>query len=131
VWKEIRRHLLNPELLLKAQSLFRNGGSVDESFLSAQLNHASKRLSQLQGERHRLLDAFQGGFVDKEEFEQRAAQILNRIRELEADIRGLEDENKHLSEGNNSSPGFETSRMPSPGGSTICPFKISKLWSER
>ena len=99
VWKQIRRHLLNPELLLKAQSILRNGGSVDESFLSAQLNNARKRLSQLHVERHRLLDAFQGGFLDKEEFEQRASKIMNRIHELEADIRGLEDENKHVSEG--------------------------------
>ena len=95
----MRRHLLNPELLLKAQTILRNGGSVDESFLSAQLNNARKRLAQLQVERHRLLDAFQGGFLDKKEFEQRASQIINRIHELEADIRGLEDENKHVSEG--------------------------------
>jgi site-specific DNA recombinase len=99
VWKEIRRHLLNPELLLKAQTILRNGGSVDESFLSAQLNNARKRLSQLHVERHRLLDAFQGGFLDKEEFEHRASQVMNRIHDLEADIRGLEDENKHVSEG--------------------------------
>jgi site-specific DNA recombinase len=99
VWKEIRRHLLDPELLLKAQTILRNGGSVDESFLSAQLNNARKRLSQLHVERHRLLDAFQGGFLDKEEFEQRASQIMNRIHELEADLRVLEDENKHVSEG--------------------------------
>ena len=55
MWKEIR-HLLNPELLLKAQTILRNGGSVDESFLSAQLNNVRKRLSQLHVERHRLLD---------------------------------------------------------------------------
>jgi site-specific DNA recombinase len=99
VWKEIRRHLLSPELLLKAQTILRKGSSIDESFLSAQLNNAKKRLSQLQVERHRLLDAYQGAFLDKEEFEQRASQIMNRIHEHEADIRGLEKENKHVSEG--------------------------------
>ena len=100
VWTEISRHLLNPELLLKAQAILRKGSSIDESFLSAQLNNARKRLSQLHAERHRLLDAFQGAFLDKEEFEQRASQIMNRIHELEADIRGLEDENNNVAEGN-------------------------------
>ena len=99
VWTETRRHLLNPELLLKAQAILRKGGSVDESFLSAQLDNARKRLSQLHAERHRLLDAFQGAFLDKEEFEQRATQIMNRTQELEADIRALEEENNNVSEG--------------------------------
>ena len=99
MWREIKRHLLDPELLLKAQTIFRKGDSVDESFLSAQLNNASKRLFQLHEERRRLLDAFQGGFLNKEEFEQRASQVMNRIQELQADIRGLKDENKHVSEG--------------------------------
>ena len=100
VWTEIRRHLLNPELLIKAQTILRKGGSVDESFLSAQLNNARKRLTQLHAERHRLLDAFQGAFLDREEFEQRASQIIKRIHELEADIRGLEQENNNVAEGN-------------------------------
>ena len=55
---------------------------------------------RLHAERHRLLDAFQGAFLDKEEFEQRASQIMNRIHELEADIRGLEEENNNVAEGN-------------------------------
>ena len=42
---------------------------------------------------------FQGAFLDKEEFEQQASQIMNRIQELEADIRGLEEENNNVAEG--------------------------------
>ena len=130
VWTEISRHLLNPELLLKAQAILRKGSSIDESFLSAQLNNARKRLSQLHAERHRLLDAFQGAFLDKEEFEQRASQIMNRIHELEAVSVVSKTRTTTLPKAINSSRGFATSRTPSPGSSMICRSTKSKLWLE-
>ena len=98
VWTEIRRHLLNPKLLLKAQGVLNNTPDFDESFLSTQLQNAKKRLTQVQEERHRLIDLYQGGFVTKEEFDQRACKVSKRIDSLQADVAALEQEHQNVSE---------------------------------
>ena len=65
VWREIRRHLLEPELLMRAQMSLSHSESLDHSFLSTQFAHARKRLAQVKAERRRLLDVYQGGFIEK------------------------------------------------------------------
>ena len=99
VWQEIRRCLLNPELLLKAKSIINDTQSLDQSFLSGQFENVKKRLSQVQAERRRLIDAFQGGFVSKEDFEDRAHTVSTRINTLQDDLKTLEQEQKAVSEG--------------------------------
>jgi hypothetical protein len=99
VWQEVRRHLLDPELLLKAQTTLMSTESLDESFLITQLNNTRKRLSQTQGERRRLLDAFQGGFITKEEFEERTRNVSSRIENLQADLKAVAAETKNVSAG--------------------------------
>jgi len=100
VWKEIRRHLLNPELLMKVQTQIRRGDSLDHSVLSAQLEHTRKRLRQVQAERQRLIDALQAGFITNEEFAERASALSGRITELQDDVKGLETQWKECEEGN-------------------------------
>ena len=99
VWQEVCRHLLDPELLLKAQTTLTSTDSLDESFLIAQLNNTQRRLAQTQGERRRLLDAFQGGFITKEEFEERTQKVALRIENLQADLKTVEEESKNVSAG--------------------------------
>lgn len=89
---------LNPKLLLKAQGVLNNTPDFDESFLSTQLQNAKKRLTQVQEERHRLIDLYQGGFVTKEEFDQRACKVSKRIDSLQADVAALEQEHQNVSE---------------------------------
>ena len=97
VWHEVRRHLLQPELLLKAQRAFDDSQSLDESGLAIQLNNARKRITQVQGERRRLIDAFQGGFIEKNEFEERSRNVSRRISSLQDDIKALEEEQENAS----------------------------------
>ncbi|MGH8607424.1 MAG: recombinase family protein, partial [Gammaproteobacteria bacterium] len=97
VWQEIRRHLLEPELLLRAQASLARTESLDLSFLSTQLDHTRKRLTQVKAERRRLLDVNQGGFIEKDEFESRTSQVAGRIAQLQADLESLEQESKYTS----------------------------------
>ncbi|MEE8296998.1 MAG: recombinase family protein, partial [Hyphomicrobium sp.] len=99
VWKEICRHLLHPDLLVEAQSVLGQSQSLDQSFLSTQLTHVRKRLTQVKAERRRLLDAFQGGFIEKQEFERRASQVGARLSQLQADLVSLEHESQHADAG--------------------------------
>jgi hypothetical protein len=92
VWNEIRRHLLEPKLLIEAQTKLSMVDSLDDSVLSTQLHNTNKRLSQVQTERRRLIDAFQGGFIAKEEFEERCRIVARRISELQTDLKGLESQ---------------------------------------
>jgi site-specific DNA recombinase len=95
VWQELRRHLLEPELLLKAQSALTGSASLDPSLLATQIDHTRKRLTQVHAERRRLLDVYQSGFVDKDEFESRVSQVNRRLAELQADLESLEHESKY------------------------------------
>ncbi len=92
VWQEVRRHLLKPELLAKAQTALSERESLDQTLLSTQLTSTRKRLTQVNAERRRLLDMYQGGFIEKDEFETRASQVTRRITELQADLESLEQE---------------------------------------
>ncbi len=97
VWQEIRRHLLAPELLVKAQTSLTQSESLDQSFLSLQRDNTRKRLTRVKAERRRLLDVYQSGFIEKDEFESRAAQVAARVTQLQADLESLERESKHVS----------------------------------
>jgi site-specific DNA recombinase len=96
VWQQVRRHLLKPELLVKAQTALSESASLDQSLLATQTDHIRKRLTQVNAERRRLVDVYQGGFIDKGEFESRATQLNRRVGELQADLESLEQENQHV-----------------------------------
>lgn len=96
VWQEIRRHLLAPDLLLKAQTALTESASLDASWLTTHIDHTRKRLTQVNTERRRLLDVYQGGFIDKDEFESRVSQVNRRRAELQADLESLEQENQYV-----------------------------------
>ena len=63
VWQAVRRHLLKPQLLAKAQTALSERESLDQTLLSTQLTRTRKRLTQVNAERRRLLDMYQGGFI--------------------------------------------------------------------
>ncbi|MBU0641215.1 MAG: recombinase family protein [Planctomycetes bacterium] len=98
VWEEVRKHLLHPEFLLRAQTLRLESTSPDASFLSTQVDHAKQRLARVRAERRRLLDAYQAGFVDKKDFEERAGIVARRVDTLEKELDALEEEHRHATE---------------------------------
>jgi len=99
VWQEIRRHLLNPELLLKAQAVVKDTQYLDQSFLGTQIQNAKKRLEKLEAQRRRLVDVFQEGFIFREEFEARMGSLSKRIEEMKSDLAALEMEYRNASDG--------------------------------
>ena len=98
VWEEVRKHLLHPEFLLHAQTQMLESTAPDASFLSTQIENAKKRLARVRAERRRLLDAYQAGFIDKKEFEERAGTVARRIDTLEKELDALEEEHRHATE---------------------------------
>ena len=92
VWDEIRRHLLHPDLLLRAHKELKGNGPLDQSFLAEQVRSAQRRLRQVEAERRRLVDAYQSGLITAAEFEDRAPKLAERIRGLEADRKRLQEE---------------------------------------
>ena len=94
VWSEIRKHLVNPELLLKAYEQRGADGGVDSEFLDGQVRAAQQRLKQAQGGRGRLLDAFQGGHLEKKEFEVRMNEVRARVGALDLDLKAPEEEHR-------------------------------------
>jgi vacuolar-type H+-ATPase subunit I/STV1 len=84
---------------MKAQTKTNQAQTLDESFLTKQLVNAKERLARVQAERRRLIDAFQGGFIMKEEFEQRAGTVVSRISQLQDDLQVLKAEQNTASDG--------------------------------
>ena len=96
VWREIHRHLLDPRLLLRAHRILKDGEPLEEDLLGRQIEAARRRLSQVRSERERLRDAYQGGFIEKEAFEERARKIAQRMDDLAADLDALEKQQSTL-----------------------------------
>ncbi len=99
IWCEVRKHLLHPELLLKAQSALTDTESLDRSILSTQLKNAGRRLQKLEAQRRRLIDGFQEGLVPKEEFQERTRSLEARIKNIQDDLTTLETEYKTALQG--------------------------------
>jgi len=99
VWQEIRRHLLDPQLLFKAHAMVKDTQYLDQSFLGNQIQNVKKRLEKIEAQRRRLVDVYQEGFIFKEEFEQRMANLSKRIEEMKSDLTTLEEEYKNATDG--------------------------------
>ena len=94
VWDSIRKHLLDPESLVRAHGELKGARPTEAAFVADQLQAAERRLRQGQAERSRLLDAYQNGFVPKVEFDERARKLAERLIGLEADVKSLKDERR-------------------------------------
>jgi len=99
VWQEIRRHLLDPELLLKAHAMVKDTQYLDQSFLGTQVQNAKKRLEKIEAQRRRLIDVYQEGFIFREEFEERMASLSKRIEEMKFDLTTLKEEYRNATDG--------------------------------
>jgi len=97
VFGEVRRHLLDPRLLVQAHRDLAATDLGESDGLAAQIESSRRRLARTKTERTRLLDAWQAGFLAKDEFTARAAKVDQRIAELVTDLETVEKE--HASRG--------------------------------
>lgn len=84
VWNEVTRHLLHPDLIVKA-------------CVTAQpeTDHAApRRLADLRAQHQRLLDAYQAGAITLDDLQARRRPLEDRINELEHAAR-LADQHAH------------------------------------
>ena len=99
VWNEVRKHLLQPNLLLRAHMKAPEPPMLDSSLLSSQIENAQRRLRCIGEERRRLLDAYQYGFLEKKEFEDRASTVARRTEMIRKEIQALQEGQRDASEG--------------------------------
>ncbi len=92
VWYEVKNHLLNPKLLLKAQTGLTDLRLLDKSVIGTQILNAKKRLALVQTEKRRLIDAYQSGLIEKPDFSERIEKVSLRISSLENDLSVLEED---------------------------------------
>ena len=97
VWKQIKNHLLNPELLLKAHGTFSVNHDYDQSFLQAQINNTQRRLGRFEDQRNRLVDMYQDGIIEKMELTSRNSVLSKRIDSEKADLINLQNEHVNIS----------------------------------
>jgi site-specific DNA recombinase len=92
VWKEIKNHLLNPKLLLKAHGTIGNVQSHDQSFLEKQLENVKRRIYRYETQKKRLVDIYQDGIINKADFNTRVFRITNNIDSDKKDLHKLNAE---------------------------------------
>jgi len=98
VWQELTRHLLNPELLIKAQTGLTGNRLLDQSCIGIQILNAKKRLGRVQTEKRRLIDAYQSGLIEKSDFATRVEKVMLRLTGLENDLKALEKDGQKTME---------------------------------
>ncbi len=99
VWNEIKKHLLNPELLLKAQGTFNATNDYDQSFLETQINNTKKRLRRFESQKGRLVDMYQENIIEKDDFTTRISNLSKRIESDKVDLANLLKEHTNATKG--------------------------------
>ena len=99
VWEEIKNHLVNPELLLRAHQSIRDGQEHDDSFLKTQFENAKRRLKRLENQKKRLIDIYQEGVIEKSDFTARIGDLSTRIHSEKTDMDNLNKEFQSASRG--------------------------------
>jgi site-specific DNA recombinase len=84
VWEQIRRALLQPEVLVKGQAVLTGRAAVaDDEVLNAQLERLDRRLQQTEGERRRVADLYQMQAISLADFQTRHHEVVGRHQQLE------------------------------------------------
>ncbi len=93
VWNEVRRHLVDPALLLEgfAQLQGRPWPPTDVP-VAQELQALGRRLAELDREEHRLLDAYQAGLIALDQLERRRRHLDDRRAQLERHRTALHSE---------------------------------------
>ena len=97
VWEQLRRALLQPDVLLKGQAVLgMRTGQPDDELLSAQLKRLDRRLQQTDAERRRVVDLYQMQAIELPEFQTRHREVIDRHRQLEQEREALVRQRQEL-----------------------------------
>ena len=101
VFDHIRTAITRPDLLLAGeQAVTLRTPIPDDELLAAELARLDRKLDAADAERRRLLDLYQGGFIELPELQRRAAEIAARRKELQHKRTSLADERAALARDN-------------------------------
>jgi len=84
VWEQIRRALLQPEVLVKGQAVLTGrAAAADDEVLNSQLERLDRRLQQTEGEQRRVADLYQMQAINLADFQTRHHEVVGRHQQLE------------------------------------------------
>jgi site-specific DNA recombinase len=101
VFTQVRAVLERPDVLLAGEhALGAQGPSPADELLTAQLGRLERRAEAALLERRRLVDLYQGGFIELTEFKRRTTEVDARHKDLQDQRRTLIDQRAALSQHN-------------------------------
>src|SRR5258705_4405537 len=101
VFDHIRAAITHPDQLLAGeQAVTLRTPIPDDELLAAELARLDRKIDAADTERHRLVDLYQGGFIELPELQRRATEVSARRKELQHKRTGLAHERTALAHDN-------------------------------
>ncbi|MGO9101722.1 MAG: recombinase family protein [Mycobacterium sp.] len=101
VFDHIRAAITRPDLLLAGEQAVAVRTPIpDDDLLAAELARLDRRIDAADAERRRLIDLYQGGFIELPEMQRRATEVSSRRKELQHKRTSLADERTALARDN-------------------------------
>ena len=87
VWAEVRRHLETPAVILDAYTQWRaEPAPRRDDVVAHEVRELQKKLTELDREEHRLLDAYQAGLIEFDQLERRQRLLRGRREHVRASL---------------------------------------------
>ena len=101
MFDHIRAAITHPDQLLAGeQAVTLRAPIPDDELLSAELARLDRKIEAADTERRRLVDLYQGGFIELPEMQRRATEVSSRRKELQHKRTSLADERTALARDN-------------------------------
>jgi hypothetical protein len=101
VFDHIRAAITHPDQLLAGeQAVTLHAPIPDDELLTAELARLDRKIDAADTERRRLIDLYQGGFIELPEMQRRATEVSSRRKELQHKRTSLADERTALARDN-------------------------------
>ncbi|MCW2691164.1 MAG: hypothetical protein JWR37_6054, partial [Mycobacterium sp.] len=101
VFDHIRTAIIHPDLLLAGeQAVTQRTPIPDDELLATELAGLDRKIDATDTERRRLIDLYQGGFIELPEMQRRATEVSSRRKELQHKRTSLADERTELARDN-------------------------------
>ena len=101
MFDHIRTAITRPDLLLAGeQAVTLATPTPDDELLAAELGRLDRKIDAADAERRRLVDLYQGGFIELTEMQRRATEVTSRRKELQHKRTSLADERTALARDN-------------------------------
>jgi site-specific DNA recombinase len=101
VFDHIRTAITHPDLLLTGeQAVTQRAPIPDDELLATELHRLDRKIEAADSERRRLIDLYQGGFIELTEMQRRAIEVASRRKELLDKRTSLADQRTELARDN-------------------------------